>query len=293
MACYDRRILVPYLRDVCSVELLCSHLKNESYQCNHEISSMKKVIDKQIKDPAHPVEEDSSGDGPGAATIFSVGVFIGFMIAISFSIIIGVCVMIYCLLGVTMGISENNEASKRRSEKYAKEMEWYHRVIALNKSERNKQDQFRPLLEQKQKELWVLKARLSDAEKLRTEVYSVNIIPSKYRNVHAAYYLYDYFSTCRENDLDKIIQTLLLDEISQKLDRIIAQNEEILINQRMQLAMQEQQNEMLAQQHRAELEQAARLEQNQELQLDYQNMIAKNQLVTNFFLAADYIRKYR
>lgn len=59
----------------------------------------------------------------------------------------------------------------------------------------------------------------------------------------------------------------------------------------MQMAMQEQSNRMIAENHRNEMKRLASMERNQEIQMDYQNMIARNQEVMNFFLAADYLRK--
>ena len=122
--------------------------------------------------------------------------------------------------------------------------------------------------------------------------YGVNIIPNKYRDIYVAYYLYDYFSSSRETDLDKILQTMLLDQIVERLDRIIDQQEEIILNQRMAMALQEKQSEQLQQNHRAQLQAIARVEQNQQLQNDYLAMIDTNTRITNFFVTADYINKY-
>ena len=91
--------------------------------------------------------------------------------------------------------------------------------------------------------------------------------------------------------MEKTIQTMLLDEIIQRLDKLIVQNQEIILNQRMQMAMQEQSDRMIAENHRREMKRLASMERNQELQMDYQQMIARNQEVTNFFLAAEYLRK--
>ncbi|WP_455501165.1 hypothetical protein [Gemmiger sp.] len=125
-----------------------------------------------------------------------------------------------------------------------------------------------------------------------TTAYGVNIIPNKYRDIYVAYYLYDYFSSSRETDLDKVLQTMLLDQIVERLDRIIDQQEEIILNQRMELALQEKQSAQLQENHRAQLQAIARVEQNQQLQSDYLAMIDTNTRITNFFVTADYINKY-
>lgn len=131
--------------------------------------------------------------------------------------------------------------------------------------------------------------KLREARSIRQQVYGVNIIPNRYRNIYVAYFLFDYFNTSRETDLDKVIQTLLLDEIVQRLDKIILQLEEVVLNQRRQAALTERQNEMIANNHREQMKRMARMERNQELQVDYLNMIEQNQSVSNFILTTDFI----
>lgn len=135
----------------------------------------------------------------------------------------------------------------------------------------------------------LIQKKLRDAQAIRQQVYGVNIIPSRYRNIHVSYYLYDYFKTSRETDLDKVIQTLLLDEIVQRLDKIISQMEEIILNQRFQTALMEQQNEMIANNHREQMRCMARMERNQEIQNDYLNMIDQDINVSNFILSMEFL----
>lgn len=294
MASYDRRILLPYLQDVCSVELLCSRLTNQINLCECEIQNLRNAINQRIVDPACPSKSDYHNESSGLASLV---VFVpitlgGLLICTSFGWnIIGIGIMLFGLLGVWIGISDYNEEARRVQNQYSNAWKKYEECVEKNKKIREKIPQYKSALSGFQRHLTILKNRLDDAEEIRTKIYGVNVIPGKYRNKYVAYYLYDYFNTSRENDLDKIIQTLLLDEIKQRLDKIIVQNEEILLNQRVQIALQERQNRAIAENHREELQNIARLERNQELQIDYQNMIAKNQELTNFFLAADYLQK--
>ncbi|MBP9990438.1 MAG: hypothetical protein KBT45_03315 [Bacteroidales bacterium] len=180
---------------------------------------------------------------------------------------------------------------QRRQNGYEKEAKQYEDICQNNQTERSKIPQYQTGLETKQAELQRLSEQLRKSQQLRSDVYDANIIPAEYRDIHAAYYLYDYFSSCGENDLDKIIQTLHLDEISQKSDRLIAQKEEMLLNQRYQTAVQELQNPSETERHRGELQQLAELEQNQELRLACQSMIAKHQQVTDSFSEIDYFQQ--
>ena len=294
MAIYDRRLLVPYLQDVCSSELLCARLEKEISQCSRDIASLENTLRHKIVDPCYPIEEDYKSKDLIPCILWTIAflvvTYIGYLIGAN---ILGIPIMIggglYAVIFGTEAVDQIQRSKKKREEVFQN----YYRILEINKQERAKVPQFQNALCERQREYATLVERYDEAENLRDTVYSVNIIPSKYRDKYAVYYLYDYFRTSRENDLDKIIQTLLLDEIKQKLDKIISQNEEIALAQRYQIALQEGQNKAIAENHREQLQQIARLESNQELQLDYQRMIATNQEVTNFFLASDYIEKYR
>lgn len=296
MASYDRRFLVPYLQDVCSAEMLCSRLEKEIVQCNNNVQWYANAANQRIVDPPCPSYSNyctDASNATGGVITFSVIAAIGLLALIIGWVIIGIGAMIYGGIGILVGLSEVSAEKERSKKRYNEALGIYNAKIEDNKKIRAHIPQYQESLRDWEQHLDDLKSRLCKAKALRNNVYSVNIIPSKYRNVHVAYYLFDYFNTCRESDLDKIIQTLLLDQIVQKLDKIIDQNDEIILNQRYQIALEEQQNRMIAENHRRELKQIAQLESNQQLQLDYQNMIARNQEVTNFFLAADYIQKLR
>lgn len=295
MANYDRRILVPYLQDVCSAEMLCSKLARDINNCKSRINKIQAYINQPLKSLSYPNISDYSETSEQTGAIGGILMGLGF---IALSLYLWKWLSFLCLAGIFAGavvifgscsgakaeIDSNNSRYDAAVERYEKEKRY-------NEQVRQNIPQQQHLLQKERQTLSMLQQRLYSAQRLRDNVYSVNIIASKYRNIHVAYYLYDYFSSCRETDLDKIIQTMLLDEIIQRLDRIIAQNEEIMLNQRMQLAMQEKQNRMMAEHHREEMKSIARMEKNQQLQLDYQDMIVKNQMVTNFFLEADYLRK--
>ena len=135
-------------------------------------------------------------------------------------------------------------------------------------------------------------SHLQEAEEKLQQVYSVNIIPNKYRTVYVAYYLYDYISSCRETDVDRVLQTMLLEQIIAKLDKIIAQQEEIILNQRMQLAKQDYLIAQSKQQHTEQMKILYGLEKNQQIQNDYLAMTEANTRITNYFVTADYINKY-
>ena len=135
-------------------------------------------------------------------------------------------------------------------------------------------------------------SHLQEAKEKLQSVYSANIIPNKYRSVYVAYYLYDYISSSHETDVDRVLQTMLLEQIIAKLDKIIAQQEEIILNQRMQLAKQDALLAQSKKQHEEQMKAISNLEENQQMQNDYLAMTEANTRITNYFVTADYINKY-
>lgn len=251
------------------------------------------MISRKITDPREPdysnyeSEEDLSGD------LVMLGIVLFFAAAgfwlMQWSFLLGLVPLGVAGIIVFGIVHGDRQEKKLVEEKYETAIACWKDTLEKNERARKELPKFRMALQCEQKNNLILQSRLQEVQTLRQSLYDVNIIPKQHRNIYAACYLYDYFSTCRENDLEKIIQTMLLDEIKKKLDKIIAQNEKIILNQRIQLALQEQSNQIAAEHHRMELDAIVRLEQNQELQLDYQNMIVQNQVVTNFLLAADYL----
>ena len=296
MANYDRRILVPYLRDVCCTELLCRKLGEDLVSYQAEANKYTQWANGSYEDPKYPnrMAYSSGEEDVTAPTLVGAGFCVAGLMLFSIphlGIILGIGAILFGLLMLFVCWAESSEANKKVDERYKAALESYNKQIEQNKSWRESRPAWRATAQRWREKENKARADLQSARLLRNKLYAVNVIPSRYRNIHAAYYLFDYFSSGRETDLDKIIQTMLLDEIIQRMDKLIVLNQQILLNQRRQIALQEGQNRAIAENHRREMEHLARMERNQELQLDYQYMIERNQEVTNFFLAADYLRK--
>lgn len=305
MANYNREILVPYLRDVCSVEMLCQRLMRDTRRCEGNIESYRKKFNRKL----------SPETKPGRGHLLYVFSCIAACVACAIFILVVLTGMWPQKPSIRYGMFYPKSYTRKLSwaifgcviaagifllslvvisfitDEHKKKLEKYQQNLKENAVIRQEYTWYKDHLHQAECDVAVLKKKLRDAQVLRQQVYSVNIIPARYRSVYVAYYLYDYFNTSRETDLDKVIQTLLLDEIKQRLDKIISQMEELLIEQRYQTALQEKQSAMIASNHREQMKRMARMEQNQELQADYLNMIEQNQNVTNFILTMDFLYK--
>ena len=299
MAHYDRRFLVPYLHNVVTAEFLYAKFNREISACNARIEKLNSYINRKVQDPPMPFYEDYAPKKfdqffDNIATYFLI--FVAIVIGLSLMkwiFLLGLIPLIGAFAGIGFLVSSAKDAEKKAERDFAHALSEYNATMEKNRAWRQSLSMYYGSLEKEQRTLAILKRRRSDAKTLRDKVYSVNIIASTYRDIHAAYYLYQYFSTSRETDLDKIIHTMLLDQIKQQLATIIVQNEQFLLNQRVQIALQERRNSDAAAFQRRELQMLAQMERNQQLQLDYQNMLAQNQCVTNFLLTADYLHNIR
>ena len=287
MANYDRRILVPYLRDVCSIEMLCRKLAQDVSAAQEEANKYTSWANTSYPYPPEPernehwVHDDIMGLCGFSA--LALGALCIPIIGVVFSLIFAGCIVI--------GLFELWKDTREADKKYDKAMSNYEQKCASIQKQRELVPEWRATARKWEEQMKMQKKRLLDAQKMRADLYSVNIIPARYRTIHAAYYLYDFFSSGRETNLERTIQTMLLDEIVQRMDKLIEQNQEMILNQRILIAQQERKYWTDNDHHNDQMNHIIQMEENQERQMDYQNMIARNQQVTNFFLAADYLRK--
>lgn len=87
---------------------------------------------------------------------------------------------------------------------------------------------------------------LSDAKRILSDLYGVNMIPAKYRNIGCAYFIYDFFSTSNV-PLDNVFLHLDLDKIQSQLDTVIKNQRDIILQQAIIISQNE---EMIAQNQR-------------------------------------------
>lgn len=295
MAQYNHEVLVNYLRDVYSMELLVRKIQTDMQLLQDKINSEKTSISNAEQMP-FPVEEEVSSpvDISPRLIFYFITLFISFAF---FNIpiigtLIGVLGIIFSIfmLADSFMVSSDDSLARNKQEDFLKS-QFKNNVMeyeqALKYAEFCKSD-----LPSQIADYNTTVSHLQEAKEKLQQVYSVNIIPNKYRTIYVAYYLYDYISSCRETDVDRVLQTMLLEQIIAKLDKIIAQQEEIILNQRMQLAKQDYLIAQSKQQHTEQMKILYGLEKNQQIQNDYLAMTEANTRITNYFVTADYINKY-
>ena len=295
MAQYNHDVLINYLRDVYSMELLVRKIQENIYSTRKDIQHEQAIVAKAESTPI-PTENELSPKKD--ISPYLIAGFITLFISLGFFTLPTVGALLG-LLGISVSIaiffwagsvsSDNTESQEieRRiiKESFQNDIEEYENLLALANS-------YRAILPSQINDYNTTVSHLQEAKEKLQQVYSVNIIPNKYRTIYVAYYLYDYISSCRETDVDRVLQTMLLEQIIAKLDKIIAQQEEIILNQRMQLAKQDYLIAQSKQQHTEQMKILYGLEKNQQIQNDYLAMTEANTRITNYFVTADYINKY-
>lgn len=247
MANYNHEILVNYLRDVYSMELLVRKIEDDVHSTGEDVEYLQTLIEKADSTPVpqkgtiSPPKDIFPSLAKGCVTLgitICILLFNPDFFPFFFGLTAALCMFLSLGFFIYAGFIASNNDKKQKMEKeaveetYQEEKKDYERMMALA-------NEGRPDLPNQIDDYNAAVSHLQEAKENLQSVYSVNIIPNKYRSVYVAYYLYDYISSSHETDIDRVLQTMLLDQIIAKLDKIIAQQEEIILNQRMQLAKQD------------------------------------------------------
>lgn len=316
---YNREILVPYLKDVCSAELLCRKLEQQKNVSESKLRDANYYLGNKPQVPAMPIRENYTENVVSARVNVVVGIlfvaFFAFLVPIIYKVgykldyyfdfgffgsllcegitwllIIGAGLFSLCgLVLLPEAIGDRITAKRKDKKAYECAMERYQAAKARYDKWCANLSYYQNVAQRERTNLTACKTHLAEAQQLRTQLYNVNVIPSKYRNAYAAYYLYDYFNTSREDDLTQVLQTMLLEEIIKRLDKIIERQEDIIIGQQRTMAMMEQQNKAAEQHRRGMMNHIAQIEQNQAQQTDYLQMIEAHERTTSFFAYATYL----
>lgn len=137
-----------------------------------------------------------------------------------------------------------------------------------------------------------IKIEYEKALRLRNDLYSINWIPSQYRNIRVVYYICDMVLTSNIGIEEALKYYLLqeannkLDEVLQKMDRIIENQNEIIVNQ----AIMNAQNTRIIQQNTSIISKAEQIEENTRLSAEYSQIGARYAEANAYFSLATYLK---
>ena len=293
MAKYDRDFLVPYLEDICALQLSKQELLKMIDSSKREISIINEEALAKVAAPrleAYKGEGDLTGAGTGClAVICGLMAILFFFVALisgelAMLLIPGILVIVEIFLCVqSFGAkgSENEQIKIRndaRERKHAIEQ-----MAALEVVE--------PQVNAVKERISVYEKEIKKVDALLEKQYSINVIPRWYRDLYPVVYLYDWFSNSRADDLDLALNTLVLEQIKDRLDTIIRNQSAMIINQRIMIANQQQSMEQAKKHHARLMAKLDRIEASNEDRNMYLSMIEANTAANAYFSAANYLKR--
>ena len=302
MAKYDREFLVPYLQDVCALHYAELEVACKMFETKKQILQIKQG--RKIEPPEEPIYEE---EGDFFDRLFAgAGVLLMVMTAIllisgllmedvtrgELGLAIGLAIIgiplgwfLWHIFGAPMKEAQKN--NKVLYEQYQDNMTLYLRKKNIIEQENEIERQKIPGLEEK---VNVYSAERGKIKSILEKAYSAAVLPTQYRDIYAATYLYDYFSNSRADDLDQVLNTYVLEQIKDKLDEIIEnqrvsilQQRMILVNQQRFMEEQRAHNEYM----RSKIRQIA---SSVEEVKQYLSMVECNTAASAYFSAANYLR---
>jgi hypothetical protein len=264
MACYNREFLVPYLNNLCALELARIKTHELLNQANGEIARLDQAINSiqmQLSEPEPPrntsiesekTEENANEWGKRAAAC-AVGCIVAFLVANSIlASNLDICVIsslacvacfsgtftsLYWMVELKVRARDAADTLEKRQRAYEAEVKAYKAHAKKIKSKRNhaiaERDRRLPGLNS---DIKLYKTKIGELNTLIDRAYRANVVPVHYRNVYAVWYLSGYFSSSGANDVDAVLQTFVLEQIKERLDRTIEQQQRIIFNQQLAYA---------------------------------------------------------
>lgn len=302
MSKLNREFLVPYLQDVCALYMADLEVCAKMFGTQKEILILQRG--EEIEPPAKPKHEESLGgfgclvSGIGLflliapivclfASIFDPSVTEGQRKLMIFLAFFCIPMGLFLFVPIRKEEHETKKTNKELDRQYKEAVRQYEieeRIVSARNEEARKK------IHGLNKQINDLSEERKRIAKTLDTVYAANIIPSHYRDMYAAVYLCDFFSTSRSDNLDMALNTYVLEQIKDKLDVIIEKQRESILNQRLMLANQQKSLEE-QRAHNAYMRQKVyQIASSIEEQNQYLAMIEGSSAATAYFAAANYLR---
>lgn len=257
----DRSIIVPYIESVCSLHLARVKLYQRKKELESELFRLEDNT--RVVKPSSPIKRSVISAGRIFALLWGLFELMGVFILITspvkggfwtFLTIIFAIFAAICIIGPIRLIMEDVQVNKEREEQY------YSNLSAARQKEAAAKKALTQRLPGLKQELSVCESKIAESKGVLNRLYESDVIPLRYRNVHAAMYLYDWFRYGNGDDISTALNTFVLEQIKERLDRIIENQMTIIVNQQLSIAMQQQSMELQRQQSRTLIEKLDSLE---------------------------------
>ena len=295
MAKYDREFLVPYLQNICALHILKRELDSNISSATYRQGRCERLLRERVEMPSYPSLYPATGEWGGCFIFLLVLLLIPSTIAFIgistegewYGFLKGVFTLIAFLSIVLVGMiikeilnakTENNRLTNEYNQELKEAKEQQANNISYAKENL-------PIAEV---EIQKWTTELQKTEDLLTQLYNVNVIPVQYRNIYTAVYLYEWFSTSMSDDLDHALSMFVLEEIKERLDSVIENQTQMILNQQLAMANQYHTQELLEQHSEQMMTKLDKIDASNEERNRYLGMIEGNTAAIAYFSAADY-----
>lgn len=306
----NRNVLLVYLKDLRDLEFakykINSIYRQEQRNYKREVNKLQSEISELEKFQLWDVPEKEGVNGGFIFfLIFTIMCGIGLIISIMMpdkakSVMCAIFLLCGSIFGFftfacapNKGYREEVEKVKEHNRKELRRVDQNAELISKNKERIAKKS--KDIDEQSN----YLRAEFEKAGNMLEEAYNLDIIPLPYRNLQSIYYIYNYMSTSQATLEETLFHEHMengIQRILDKLDTIIAQNEEIIFHSRIIEANTREISERTAHvltTNQQILESQERTEQNT-LEAAQNARIAANYAEINaFFSTANYLESQR
>lgn len=280
VAKFDRKILLPYLRDVYSVELLVLKRQKE-YQ---ELCSLLNQYEEALQNHREPEEVSVSVRGVvgwciAAGVLCLLAIVSAMLIRYSESFLYLSLLLLpveaICIAVLLRQIAQYRKDSARYQE-YRKKMRQY-------QSEEHTRELLREQAAEYRKQIAVFVDQSNVLGSIRHSLYSANVIPAQFRTLSAVRYLFHYFQSSKADDVDVVLQIFSVETLRQNPKPISQKESDQILHQRVLLANQVMGDAVQREYVETQMMEIANRGENVEFRIQYLKMINANQDVSNYF----------
>lgn len=296
-----------YMRKLREIESAVWILNKERIKHERDINNLRRPYEKSQTPRKYKKSISDRFEAIGTHLMEIVAGMVGYLIVIialwflsifsnfvhkHFMSIVPVITVIFAIIEVAICITIiYREYKEHRDDKKSYEQ----KVNQYKKEKENIEKQYKKncaLADQKAKELPAIKDELRKALAIRDNLYNVNWIPGSYRNIRVAYYICDMVTTS-EITIEEALKYFLLQEANNKLDAILQRVDRIIEQQNqaiIQQAILESQNKELIENNRTMISKMSNIEENTQLCADYARVGAAYLEANAYFGLATYLK---
>ena len=282
MSKYDRRILLPYLRNLYSMELAIPQLHKELKALHTTIEELEYLQEHDV-----PPQEMQP---PSPSATIAVG-FVSLLFLL-ISIVAGILTATYA--DVFLMLTATSVFTTffcvwlfwRRLQNYSHHQQQYSRYCDKLADYQSRTDSRKMLQEQIAEcnvQISILAEQINEASRLKRNLYALNVLPQQYRTLDTVQYLYEYFRTSKANDIDTVLQIYAVEHIRSKQERLSEKQSALVLNHRCRIADQVNSDPLQKQYYEEQMINISNQEQDPELKNQYIRMLAEDLSVSQFF----------